>query len=68
MYVQPNNAWSADDYIEYLYRVFRNHGTYRDKVGRNTRCVVIDYAEDRRSRAVSARPDLLGLQQAHRSV
>lgn len=46
MYVRPNDAWSADDYIKDLYRVFRNHGTYTDKVGRNTRCVVIDYAGD----------------------
>jgi len=46
MYVRPNNTWSADDYIEDLYRVFRNHGTYTDKVGRNTRCVMIDYAGD----------------------
>lgn len=46
MYVRPNNAWSAKDYIEDLYRVFRNHGTYKDKVGRNTRCVMIDYAGD----------------------
>lgn len=46
MYVRPNDAWSADDYIEDLYRVFRHHATYKDKVGRNTRCVVIAYAGD----------------------
>jgi hypothetical protein len=46
MYVRPNNTWSAARYIEDLYRVFRNHGTYKDKVGRNTRCVMIDYAGD----------------------
>lgn len=46
MYVRPNDGWSADDYVEDLYRVFRNHGTYKDKVGRNTRCAVIDYAGD----------------------
>jgi hypothetical protein len=46
MYVRPNNTWSAAQYIEDLYRVFRNHGTYKDKVGRNTRCVMINYAGD----------------------
>jgi hypothetical protein len=46
MYVRPKNTWSAADYVEDLYRVFRNHGTYKDKVGRNTRCVMIDYAGD----------------------
>ena len=46
MYVRPNDGWSADDYVEDLYRVFRNHGTYKDKIGRNTRCAVIDYAGD----------------------
>lgn len=46
MYVRPNDAWSADDYVEDLYRVFRNHGTYKDKVEPNTRCTVIDYAGD----------------------
>lgn len=46
MYVRPHHIWSAKEYIEGLYRVFRNHGTYRDKVSRNTRCVMIDYAGD----------------------
>jgi hypothetical protein len=38
--------WSAADYVEKLYSVFRASGTYRDIVSRNTRCVVITYAND----------------------
>jgi len=39
-------GWSAADYVEKLYTVFRASGTYRDIVSRNTRCVVITYAND----------------------
>ncbi len=46
MFVRPNDGWSPDDYIENLYKVFRNNGTYKDKAARNTRCVVLDYAAD----------------------
>jgi SMODS domain-containing protein/adenylyl/guanylyl cyclase-like protein with sensor domain len=40
------DGWSAADYVEKLYSVFRANGTYRDIVSRNTRCVVITYAND----------------------
>jgi hypothetical protein len=40
------DGWSAADYIEKLYSAFRASGTYREIVGRNTRCVVLDYAND----------------------
>jgi hypothetical protein len=40
------DGWSASDYVEKLYSVFRSSGTYRDIVSRNTRCVVITYAND----------------------
>ena len=39
-------GWSAADYVEKLYSIFRASGTYRDIVSRNTRCVVITYAND----------------------
>lgn len=40
------DGWQAEDYVEALYRRFRASGTYRDKVHRRTRCVVIDYSGD----------------------
>ncbi len=46
MFLDPLEGWSPADYIENLYSVFQNHGTYKDKVSRNTRCVMIDYAGD----------------------
>jgi hypothetical protein len=40
------DGWEAEDYVVELYKMFRASGTYHDKVGRRTRCVVIDYAGD----------------------
>jgi Second Messenger Oligonucleotide or Dinucleotide Synthetase domain/Adenylyl/Guanylyl and SMODS C-terminal sensor domain len=40
------SGWSAVEYVEKLYSLFRASGTYRDIVSRNTRCVVLDYAND----------------------
>jgi hypothetical protein len=41
------DGWEAEDYVEELYKVFRATGsTYRDMVGRRTRCVVVNYAGD----------------------
>lgn len=38
--------WSASDYVENLYKMFRESGTYKDMVSRRTRCVVVNYAGD----------------------
>jgi hypothetical protein len=40
------DGWTAADYVEKLYPVFRASSTYRDIVSRNTRCVVLTYAND----------------------
>lgn len=44
--VAPKAGWTASDYIEKLYETFRATGTYREKVSRKTRCVVVTYAGD----------------------
>lgn len=40
------DGWEADDYVEELYKRFRESGTYRDKVSRRSRCVTLNYAGD----------------------
>ncbi|NOW94176.1 cyclic GMP-AMP synthase DncV-like nucleotidyltransferase [Mucilaginibacter sp. SG564] len=45
-YMEEFSDWEACDYVEKLYQLFRDNSTYRDKVGRKTRCVTIDYAND----------------------
>lgn len=35
-----------EDYVEGLFAAFRGSGTYKEKAGRRTRCVTIDYAGD----------------------
>lgn len=46
LYLRPVADWEPKDYIESLYQVFREHGTYRDMVHRKSRCVRLDYAGD----------------------
>ena len=46
MYVTPRDDWTARDYVEGLWRIFRDSKVYRDKATRNTRCVTIEYAKD----------------------
>lgn len=46
MFVRPAANWSPKDYVADLYRVFRGSGTYREKTGRNTRCITLDYYGD----------------------
>ena len=48
IYVAAHNDGCLGDYayIEELYSIFRNDGTYRDKVPRKSKCVTIDYAGD----------------------
>jgi len=43
VYLKEIENWEAKDYVEKLYKIFKGHGTYKDLVHRNTRCVVIDY-------------------------
>jgi Second Messenger Oligonucleotide or Dinucleotide Synthetase domain/Adenylyl/Guanylyl and SMODS C-terminal sensor domain len=38
--------WSASDYIEELYKVFRSSSRYRSMVSRHARCVKVDYANE----------------------
>ena len=35
-----------EDYVNLVYQMFKDSGTYEDKVNLNTRCVTIDYADD----------------------
>jgi len=44
IYLKEIEGWEVKDYVEKLYKLFKGHGTYKDLVRRNTRCVVIDYA------------------------
>lgn len=46
LYIQEFSDWEAKDYVQELYQFFRDNSTYRDKVGRKTRCVTIQYAND----------------------
>jgi hypothetical protein len=45
-YLEEYSEWEAEDYVQKLYEFFRGNSTYRDKVGRKTRCVTIQYAND----------------------
>lgn len=46
LYLSPVDDWEPKDYVENLYSVFRGSATYRDKVRRNSRCVMLDYASE----------------------
>lgn len=46
LYIEEFSDWEAKDYVQELYQFFRDNSTYRDKVGRKTRCVTIQYAND----------------------
>lgn len=43
LYMDKVKQWEPKDYVENLYQEFRANGIYKEKVSRNTRCVVIDY-------------------------
>jgi len=47
-FVEPEPGWEAKTYIDELYRVFTEHGTYKDKVRRFSHCVTIEYAGERK--------------------
>jgi hypothetical protein len=46
LHLKEKPEWKPADYLEQLYSAFRSNGTYRDIVGRKTRCVRVDYAGD----------------------
>ncbi len=46
LYMKYDKDKNPEDYIDDLYNCFRDHGTYKDKVHRRTRCVYLDYAGD----------------------
>jgi hypothetical protein len=46
LHVEEQTGWAAKDYIAELYAALRRSGTYADLVGRKTRCVTVDYADD----------------------
>lgn len=46
LYIEEFDEWEACDYVEELYKLFRDSGTYRNLVSRKTRCITIDYAND----------------------
>ncbi|MBF0185773.1 MAG: nucleotidyltransferase [Magnetococcales bacterium] len=46
MFVDGREDWEPEDYVEELYRTFRVSTVYKDKAGRRSRCVTIDYAND----------------------
>jgi hypothetical protein len=44
LYLNEKEDWEPKDYIEELYRRFRENTNYKNIVGRRTRCVTLDYA------------------------
>jgi hypothetical protein len=40
------SGWQPCDYIEQLYVAFRASATYAKLVGRKSRCVTVDYANE----------------------
>jgi hypothetical protein len=48
VFVEPETGWDAKTYIDELYAVFSNHGTYKDKTRRFSHCVTIEYAGERK--------------------
>ena len=44
--VDSVEGWEPRDYIDDLYRVFRDSDRYKSLATRNTRCVTLDYAND----------------------
>ena len=46
LYMTPDAEMAPSDYINAVYNCLRSSGTYKDKVHRRTRCVMLDYAGD----------------------
>jgi hypothetical protein len=47
-FVKPVEGWTAADYVNQLFDLFKADATYKDKVQRHTYCVTIVYANQRR--------------------
>lgn len=48
VFVEKVQGWNAATYIDELYTILRNHGTYSDKVRRWSHCVTVTYANERK--------------------
>lgn len=46
VFVDAEDSWDAEEYVDSLYKLFRNHGTYEDKIDVWEYCVTITYAGD----------------------
>jgi hypothetical protein len=46
MFIKSVEGWSASDYVDELYQVFKNSGTYKEKSLKNNRCVTLNYSGD----------------------
>lgn len=44
LYINESEEWEPKDYIEELYKRFKENSNYKNIVGRRTRCVTLDYA------------------------
>lgn len=47
-YVKPVDGWTAQDYINNLYKEFQGSGIYKEKTRRYSHCVTIEYAGERK--------------------
>lgn len=46
--VKPVAGWTAEDYVDSLFNIFRASDRYRDKVKRFRYCITLNYAEERK--------------------
>jgi len=46
VYVDEVDGWKPKDYIQELYKIFYENGTYKPLVSRKSRCVTINYTGD----------------------
>lgn len=71
VFVSHMSGWSAKDYIDTLYDVFKANGTYKDKVKRWSHCITITYANDKKidvAPVVTNRPGGGGLEVCNRTA
>jgi hypothetical protein len=48
VWVDHVDGWAASKYVDTLYAAFRESATYKEKVGRSSHCVTIEYAGERK--------------------
>ena len=46
VFIEPNDDLEPKDYINKLYNIFYHSDRYKEKVGRGTRCVTLNYSGD----------------------